>query len=141
MRAGARRRAGRLLGALRRHARRRRRATTPSCSAKWPRSPATTRAAYYVSTAVLADPTGKVVATAEGRCHGVIVTECRGAGGFGYDPLFLVPGVRQDVRRTAARGEAVDEPPGAGVRATAPDDRASCSEQGRRRREQRLATE
>ena len=49
------------------------------------------RAAYYVSTAVLADPAGRVVATAEGRCHGVIVTEPRGTGGFGYDPLFLVP--------------------------------------------------
>jgi XTP/dITP diphosphohydrolase len=49
------------------------------------------RAAYYVSTAVLADPAGKVVAVVEGRCHGVIVTERRGSGGFGYDPLFLVP--------------------------------------------------
>ena len=49
------------------------------------------RAAYYVCTAVLADPTGKVVASVEGRCHGTIVTERRGAGGFGYDPLFLVP--------------------------------------------------
>ena len=49
------------------------------------------RAAYYVSTAVLADPAGKVVATAEGRCHGVIQTAPRGTGGFGYDPLFLVP--------------------------------------------------
>ena len=49
------------------------------------------RAAYYISTAVLADPTGKVVAVAEGRCHGMILTEPRGTGGFGYDPLFLVP--------------------------------------------------
>ena len=49
------------------------------------------RAAYYVSTAVLADPTGKVIASVEGRCHGLIVTELRGTGGFGYDPLFLVP--------------------------------------------------
>ena len=49
------------------------------------------RAAYYVSTAVLADPTGKVIAEVEGRCHGVIVNEHRGTGGFGYDPLFLVP--------------------------------------------------
>ncbi len=53
--------------------------------------PGTDRGAYYVSTAVLADPTGKVVATAEGRCHGVVVDALRGAGGFGYDPLFLVP--------------------------------------------------
>jgi XTP/dITP diphosphohydrolase len=49
------------------------------------------RAAYYVSTAVLADPTGKAVGAVEGRCHGTIVTERRGSGGFGYDPLFLVP--------------------------------------------------
>jgi XTP/dITP diphosphohydrolase len=49
------------------------------------------RAAYYVSTAVLADPSGKVVASVEGKCHGVIVGEHRGSGGFGYDPLFLVP--------------------------------------------------
>ena len=49
------------------------------------------RAAYYVSTAVLADPTGKVVAAVEGRCHGVMVDSPRGTGGFGYDPLFLVP--------------------------------------------------
>ena len=49
------------------------------------------RGAYYVSTAVLADPTGTVVASVEGRCHGLIVTERRGTGGFGYDPLFLVP--------------------------------------------------
>jgi XTP/dITP diphosphohydrolase len=49
------------------------------------------RAAYYISTAVLADPTGKVMATVEGRCNGVIISELRGSGGFGYDPLFLIP--------------------------------------------------
>jgi XTP/dITP diphosphohydrolase len=49
------------------------------------------RAAYYVSTAVLADPAGTVVASVEGRCHGVIADGPRGTGGFGYDPLFLVP--------------------------------------------------
>lgn len=49
------------------------------------------RTAYYVSTAVLSDPSGRVVANVEGRCHGVIVEGERGEGGFGYDPLFLVP--------------------------------------------------
>jgi XTP/dITP diphosphohydrolase len=49
------------------------------------------RAAYYVCTAALADPQGAVQAVVEGRCHGVIVKERRGIGGFGYDPLFLVP--------------------------------------------------
>ena len=49
------------------------------------------RSAYYVSTAALADPAGTVVAVVEGRCHGVIGTEPRGTGGFGYDPLFVIP--------------------------------------------------
>jgi XTP/dITP diphosphohydrolase len=53
--------------------------------------PADRRAAYYVCTAALADPSGEVKAVTEGRCHGVIVGERRGTGGFGYDPLFLVP--------------------------------------------------
>ena len=49
------------------------------------------RAAYYVCTAALADPTGEVRAVVEGRCHGVILKEHHGTGGFGYDPLFLIP--------------------------------------------------
>jgi XTP/dITP diphosphohydrolase len=48
------------------------------------------RAAYYVSSIVLADPTGKVLVTAEDRCEGLILPERKGAGGFGYDPLFLI---------------------------------------------------
>lgn len=52
--------------------------------------PENRRAAYYVCVAVLADPSGNVAATAEGRCHGVIVHQRRGTNGFGYDPLFLV---------------------------------------------------
>jgi XTP/dITP diphosphohydrolase len=49
------------------------------------------RAAYYVCVAALADPQGEVKAVTEGRCHGVIIHERRGQGGFGYDPLFLIP--------------------------------------------------
>lgn len=49
------------------------------------------RAAHYVCTAALADPSGEVRAVVEGRCHGVILRELRGNGGFGYDPLFLIP--------------------------------------------------
>jgi XTP/dITP diphosphohydrolase len=49
------------------------------------------RAGCYVCTAALADPQGKAHAVALGRCHGVIISEPRGQGGFGYDPLFLVP--------------------------------------------------
>jgi XTP/dITP diphosphohydrolase len=49
------------------------------------------RAAYYVCSVAVADPQGEVRAVAEGRCHGVITREERGTGGFGYDPLFLIP--------------------------------------------------
>jgi len=49
------------------------------------------RAAYYICTAALADPEGQIRAVTEGRCHGVIINERRGSGGFGYDPLFLIP--------------------------------------------------
>ncbi|MGF1578807.1 MAG: XTP/dITP diphosphatase [Gemmataceae bacterium] len=49
------------------------------------------RKAYYVCTAAVADPTGDVKAVVDGKCHGLIEKERRGTGGFGYDPLFLVP--------------------------------------------------
>ncbi|MGL4419894.1 MAG: non-canonical purine NTP pyrophosphatase [Gemmataceae bacterium] len=49
------------------------------------------RAAYYVSTVVLSNPVGEVVASAEGRCWGRILDAARGDGGFGYDPLFEIP--------------------------------------------------
>lgn len=49
------------------------------------------RGAYYVCVAAVADANGEVKATAEGRCHGRIIEERRGQGGFGYDPLFLIP--------------------------------------------------
>jgi XTP/dITP diphosphohydrolase len=53
------------------------------------------RAAYYVCFAVVADAAGDVKASAEGRCHGVILKDYRGQGGFGYDPLFLIPEYHQ----------------------------------------------
>jgi len=48
------------------------------------------RAAHYACHAALADPTGEVVAVAEGTCGGLIAEQPAGAGGFGYDPLFIV---------------------------------------------------
>jgi XTP/dITP diphosphohydrolase len=52
--------------------------------------PEESRSAYYVCTAALADPRGDVQEEAEGRCHGWILHEPHGTGGFGYDPLFLI---------------------------------------------------
>jgi XTP/dITP diphosphohydrolase len=52
--------------------------------------PEESRSAYYACTAALADPRGDVREVAEGRCHGWILHERHGTGGFGYDPLFLI---------------------------------------------------
>ncbi len=53
--------------------------------------PEVDRGAYYVCVAVLCNPVGEIKAVTEGRCHGRIVTHAQGSGGFGYDPLFLIP--------------------------------------------------
>jgi len=49
------------------------------------------RAAHYACHAALADPAGTIVATSSGTCGGLIATAPSGTGGFGYDPLFIVP--------------------------------------------------
>jgi XTP/dITP diphosphohydrolase len=52
------------------------------------------RAARFRSTLALADvrgPLGDEVVTADGVCEGLILDAPRGAGGFGYDPLFWSP--------------------------------------------------
>ena len=53
--------------------------------------PEENRTAYYVCAIVLANPAGEVCAVVEGRCHGIICRQLLGSGGFGYDPLFLIP--------------------------------------------------
>jgi XTP/dITP diphosphohydrolase len=61
------------------------------------------RPAYYVCTAALADPQGEVKVVTEGRCHGIIVRQLRGTGGFGYDPLFLIPEYHKTFGELSAR--------------------------------------
>ena len=51
----------------------------------------TTRAAHFSCAVACAFPNGDVL-TAEGRCDGAIAFAPLGTGGFGYDPVFLVPG-------------------------------------------------
>lgn len=38
---------------------------------------------------------GVLVQEAEGECPGVITEKPRGTGGFGYDPVFLLPGIKK----------------------------------------------
>ncbi len=46
--------------------------------------------ARFRATVAIADADGNVQ-TAEGVCPGEIIPEERGTGGFGYDPIFLLP--------------------------------------------------
>ncbi|HEX2692226.1 MAG TPA: RdgB/HAM1 family non-canonical purine NTP pyrophosphatase [Kofleriaceae bacterium] len=56
------------------------------------------RTARFRAVLVLADVHGPLhdrVISAEGSCEGLVLEAPRGTGGFGYDPLFLVPGLGQ----------------------------------------------
>lgn len=56
----------------------------------------TDRSAHYTSAISLVYPDGTHV-YAEGYMYGTIITERRGTGGFGYDPLFLPLGETRTV--------------------------------------------
>lgn len=49
------------------------------------------RGAGFVCVIAIADPDGNVELM-EGKCRGIIAMEERGTSGFGYDPVFIVPG-------------------------------------------------
>ena len=50
----------------------------------------TDRQAEFVCAIALARPDGSIALETEGRCPGSILMEGKGAGGFGYDPIFYV---------------------------------------------------
>lgn len=45
----------------------------------------------YVCVVAYVDPAAGIERLFSGECHGTLAGERRGAGGFGYDPAFLVP--------------------------------------------------
>ena len=49
------------------------------------------RSARFSAALAVADPSGAIRIEVEGHCPGLILEAPRGAGGFGYDPVFLVP--------------------------------------------------
>jgi XTP/dITP diphosphohydrolase len=51
-----------------------------------------TRSARFRCVLALATPFSAHVQTVEGVCEGSILRAPRGSGGFGYDPLFVLPG-------------------------------------------------
>jgi XTP/dITP diphosphohydrolase len=52
---------------------------------------ASDRTAQFTAALAVADPSGTLRLEMEGICPGIILEEQRGDGGFGYDPVFLVP--------------------------------------------------
>lgn len=56
------------------------------------------RAHFYCVVVLVRHPGDPEPLIAEGRWHGEVIASPRGAGGFGYDPHFLLP----DLGRTAA---------------------------------------
>lgn len=69
--------------------------------------PATRRTAHYACHAALADPQGRIVAETMGICGGRIAESAQGRGGFGYDPLFIVPEYHRTFGELAASVKAV----------------------------------
>jgi XTP/dITP diphosphohydrolase len=67
--------------------------------------PAERRTARFVCSLALADPLGRVMLTASDSVEGRILTEPRGCGGFGYDPLFWV----QALEKTTAELPAAEK--------------------------------
>jgi XTP/dITP diphosphohydrolase len=64
------------------------------------------REAQFVCAIAIASPDGAIVADAVGICKGAIAEAPRGHGGFGYDPIFLVPELEQTFGEISAEVKA-----------------------------------
>jgi XTP/dITP diphosphohydrolase len=64
------------------------------------------RAARFVCAAVLALPDGREE-SAQGTCEGAVALAPQGAGGFGYDPVFLLPDGRMMAELDPAQKAAI----------------------------------
>jgi XTP/dITP diphosphohydrolase len=76
------------------------------------------RSAKFVCALALATPRG-IVARAEGACHGAIGRQASGQNGFGYDPLFRLPGGQTLADLSSEEKDGVSHR-GAAVRALLP---------------------
>ena len=77
------------------------------------------RAGAFVSVFACAFPDGSTPIVAEGRAPGEILTEQRGEGGFGYDPLFYVPSLGKTFAELSADEKNAISHRGIAVRAFA----------------------
>ena len=93
------------------------------CARCWPRSPprrGAARDARFVCVVALATPQG-VVVTRRGECRGRILEAPRGAGGFGYDPIFAASGAQVSFAELPEAEKSRLSHRGAAVRALLPE--------------------
>lgn len=64
------------------------------------------RTARFVCAIALAGPR-QVFFVVEGRCEGIITRRSRGAGGFGYDPIFYLPEYQQTFAELSASDTSI----------------------------------
>lgn len=70
----------------------------------------TDRRAHFTCCLCLVDPGGAALLEIEERCSGVILSEPRGEGGFGYDPVFVADQhLRDSPPRTFAELTSADK--------------------------------
>ncbi|MBD2112914.1 MULTISPECIES: RdgB/HAM1 family non-canonical purine NTP pyrophosphatase [Cyanophyceae] len=60
------------------------------------------RSAQFICALALANPQGDIVLETEGICPGEILRAPRGAGGFGYDPIFYMPALDKSFAEMSA---------------------------------------
>lgn len=60
------------------------------------------RSAQFVCAIAVAKPDGTIVIQEEGICRGEILDSVQGEGGFGYDPIFYVPEIKQTFAEMSA---------------------------------------
>ncbi len=80
--------------------------------------PAEKRTARFVSAIACRLPDGRTV-PAKGSCEGVVADAPRGQGGFGYDPVFLVPSLGKTFAELSAEEKNQISHRGAALRAFA----------------------
>ncbi len=85
------------------------------------RTPEAERTARYACAFALASPTGEFLAESEGFFEGRIASQSRGAGGFGYDPIFLAaPDFTQTAAELTSEEKHIRSHRGAAARALLP---------------------
>ncbi|MBD2424693.1 RdgB/HAM1 family non-canonical purine NTP pyrophosphatase [Phormidium sp. FACHB-1136] len=79
------------------------------------------RGAQFVCALALARPNGTIALETLGICRGEILTDPKGDGGFGYDPIFYVPELGRSFAELSPTEKAIHSHRGVAFRQFMPD--------------------